>query len=119
MSLEGDDRAQIKIGELGTPGKFDAPRTLRFEVPDVPAGEYTVAIWFKGYETGTWANALEGINPLLTIGAADEREASPTKSDGQTRSLLWALALMVGSLGGALVAWGWRRAAATTSVPAS
>jgi hypothetical protein len=121
VSLEGDDRAQIKIGELGTPGRFDARRILRFEVPDVPAGEYTVAIWFKGYETGTWANALEGIHPLLTIGAADERGASPTKSDGQPRSLLGALALTVGGLGAALVGWGWRRAArrATTGVPAS
>src|SRR5215207_8972392 len=36
VSLEGSDRDQIKIGELGTPGKFDAPQILRFEVPDVP-----------------------------------------------------------------------------------
>jgi hypothetical protein len=118
VSLEGDDRAQIKIGELGIPGKFDAPRILRFEVPDVPAGEYTVAIWFKGYETGTWANALEGINRLLTIGAADEGRASPAPADGRTGSPLWALALTVGGLGAGLVAWGWRRRAAM-GVPAS
>jgi hypothetical protein len=110
VSLEGAERAQTKIGELGTPGKFDAPRRLRFEVPDVPAGDYTVAIWFKGYGTGTWANALEGINPLLTIGTAEERGASPARSDGQPRSPLWALALTLAGLGAGVVAWGWRRA---------
>jgi hypothetical protein len=119
VSLEGD-RSQVKIGELGTPGKFDAPRILRFEVPDVPAGDYTIAIWFKGYETGAWANALEGINPLLTIGTADERRTSPARSDRQPVSPLWILAFTVGGLGAGLGAWGWRRAArrAATGVPA-
>ena len=121
VSLEGSDRDQIKIGELGTPGKFDAPQILRFEVPDVPAGEYTVAIWFKGSETGTWANTLEGITPLLTIGAADEREASLARSDRQSRTPLWALAMTVGGVGVGVVAWGWRRVARrnATGVPAS
>ncbi len=99
VSLQGADRFQVNIGDMGTPGKFGAPRTLRFEVPDVHAGDYTVAIWFKGYETGTWANVLEGINPLLTIGAADESAASPAQSDGQSRWPFWALAITVGGLG--------------------
>lgn len=111
VSLEGDDRPQVKIGELGTPGAFSASRILRFEVPDVPAGEYTVAIWVKGYRTGTWANALEGINPLLTVGAAGERAALRADADGSSRSLPWILAITVGGLGAGLVAWGWRRAA--------
>jgi hypothetical protein len=117
VSLEGDDRPQVKIGELGTPGEFDAPRILRFEVPDVPAGEYTVAIWFKGYETGTWANALEGINPLLTIDGADERVASPAQSDGPP---IWALAATISGLAAGLFGWTWRRARhAATGVSAS
>ena len=115
VSLEGADRDQIKIGQLGTPGKFDAPQILRFEVPDVPAGDYTVAIWFKGSETGKWTNTLEGITPLLTIGEAVERGASPAPSDRQSGSPLWPLAMTVGGLGvgvvAGVVAWGWRRAA--------
>ena len=114
VSLEGSDRDQIKIGELGTPGKFDAPRILRFEVPDLPAGDYTVAIWFKGSETGRWANMLEGINPLLTIGAGDERGASLAQPGRQSGSPLWPMAMTVGfgvGLVAGVVAWGWRRAA--------
>jgi hypothetical protein len=115
VSLEGSDRDQFKIGELGTPGRFDAPQTLGFEVPDVPAGDYTVAIWFKGSETGTWANTLEGINPLLTIGGADERGASLVRSDRQSGSPLWPTVMTVGGVGVVVVAgavgWGWRRAA--------
>ena len=103
VKSESDPRL-VRIGELGTAGEFGTPRVLRFQVPDLPAGDYTAAIWFKGYSTGTWANALEGINPLLTIRAADERGASPAQSDGQTRSPLWALAFMVGGLGAGLVA---------------
>jgi hypothetical protein len=93
VSLEGADRLQVKLGELGTPGKFDAPRILRFKVPDVPAGDYTVAIWFKGYETGTW-NAVDGIDSLTINGG---------QSDRQTTSLLWA-AITIGGLGAGLVA---------------
>ena len=113
VSLEGSDRDQIKIGELGTPGKFGAPQILRFEVPDVPAGDYTVAIWFKGSETGRWANTLEGINPLLTIGAADERGASlarQTGSLGRRSGPSDDGRVGVGLVAG-VVAWGWRRAA--------
>lgn len=119
VKSETDPRL-VKIGELGTPGEFDVPRMLRFAVPDLPPGEYTAAIWFKGYATGTWANALEGIHPLLTIGAADERAASPARSDGQSRLPLWAVALAGGGLGVGFVAWGWRRACRPdTGAPAS
>ncbi len=94
VSLDDGDRSQIKLGELGTPGRFDVPRILRFEVPDVPAGDYTVAIWFRGSETGRWTNALEGIDPLLTI-RAGERGASPAP--------LWAIAITAGGLGAGLL----------------
>src|SRR5688572_28526655 len=47
VSLEGDDRRQVKIGELGTPGAFGSSRVLMFQVPDLPEGEYTVAVWFQ------------------------------------------------------------------------
>ena len=109
VSLEGDDRPQVKIGELGTPGEFGPPRVLRFEVPDVPAGEYTVAIWVRGYRTGTWANAVEGINPLLTIGAADQGTAFTNASGSQGSSVLRAAGVTVGGLALGLVALGRRR----------
>src|SRR3990170_1824977 len=81
--LKGEaDPRLLKIGELGTAGEFGTPRVLRFEVPDLPAGDYTAAIWFRGYETGTWADALEGIHPLLTIEAADEGETSMVVDEG-------------------------------------
>ncbi len=108
VSLEGDDRPQVKIGELGTPGQFGPPRVLRFEVPDVSAGEYTVAIWARGYRTGTWANALEGINPLLTVGGADEGAAFGQGSS-QGSSVLRVAGVVVGGLALGLVALGWRR----------
>jgi hypothetical protein len=125
VSLEGTERRQFKIAELGTPGECCTPRVLRramrIEVPDLPVGDYTVAIWFDGYATGTWENVFEGISPLLTIGTADEREASPAPSEGRTGSPLWVLALTVGGLGAGLVAWGCLRAArrAATGIPTS
>ena len=109
--LQGEaDARLVKIGELGTPGEFGTPRVLTFEVPDLPAGEYTAAIWFKGYETGTWANALEGIHPLLTIGAANEGAVSPAGSDELSWPLFWAAALVVCVLVAGFVGFGWRRA---------
>ena len=114
---EADPRL-VKIGELGTPGEFGTPRVLTFKVPDLPDGEYTIAIWFKGYATGTWANALEGIHPLLTIGGAEEPAASPARPDEQTgRPLLWTVALAFGGLVAAvIIVLGWRR---TTRRPAT
>ena len=126
VPLEGADQLRgeadsrlVKIGELGTPGEFGTPRVLTFEVPDLPAGEYTAAIWFKGYATGTWANALEGIHPLLTIRAAeeaanavvaDEGAASSAGSDERSWPLFWAGALAVGVLVASFVVLGRRRA---------
>lgn len=109
------DARLVKIGELGTAGEFGTPRVLTFEVPDLPAGEYTAAIWFKGYETGTWANALEGIHPLLTISAADEGAtiedaASPAGSDEARWPLFGVIALAGGVLVAGFVGWGWLRA---------
>lgn len=109
VSLEGDDRPQVKIGELGTPGQFGPPRVLRFEVPDVSAGEYTVATWVRGYRTGTWANVLEGINPLLTIRAADQGVALTEASGSQSSSVLLTAGVTVGGLAPGVVALGWRR----------
>jgi hypothetical protein len=126
VPLEAADQLQdqtdsrlVRIGELGTPGEFGTPRVLTFEVPELPAGDYTAAIWFKGYATGTWANALEGIHPLLTIGpagegatavGADEGAAFPSGSDERGWPLLWAVALVGGILMTAFVALGRRRA---------
>lgn len=108
--LQGEaDPRLVKIGELGTRGEFGTRQVLTFEVPDLPAGEYTAAIWFKGYATGTWANALEGIHPLLTIGAADEGAASAAGSGEASWPLFWAVALGVGLLVAGFVGLGWRR----------
>ena len=106
---EEADRRLIKIGELGTPGEFGTPRTLRFEAPTVRPGEYTAAIWFKGYSTGTWANALEGIHPLLTIDSVRGAAASPATSDRHGWPPAGTFALAAGTLLAALGAWGWVR----------
>lgn len=95
--LRGEaDRRLVKIGELGTPGEFGTPRVLTFEVPDLPEGEYTAAIWFRGYETGTWANAIEGA-------------ASPAGSDEAGMPLFWPIAIAGGILVAAFLGFGWRR----------
>ena len=100
VKRESDPRL-LKVGELGKPGKFGTPRALTFEAPDLPAGEYTAAIWFKGYRTGTWSNALEGGGPLLRIDAA--------RSDDRSW-LFWVVPLAaVGGLVAALVGLRWRR----------
>jgi hypothetical protein len=115
VSLEDGHRSQVKIGELGTTVEFGTPDVLSapppvltFKVPNVPEGEYTVAIWFKESLTGTWANALEGIHPLLTLDAADGRAASPGRSNEQTGSPLWAVALAVVGIVAVVAAFGWR-----------
>jgi hypothetical protein len=112
------DPRLTKIGELGSSGRFDVPRTLRFVVPDVQPGQYTAAVWFKGTETGRWANALAGIGPRLTIRPAADlgpvepsRVGAPAHSDGE-RMPGWLL--LVGGAAAtvaALVLWRRQRAA--------
>jgi hypothetical protein len=86
------DPRLIKIGELGSPGQFDVPRMLRFVVPRLEPGDYTAAVWFKGTETGRWANALAGMGPRLTIRRAADTPVQPTgvgsppRSDGEGMS---------------------------------
>lgn len=110
------DPRLIRIGELGSPGRFDVPRTLRFVVPEVEPGEYTAAIWFKGTETGRWANALVGIHPRLTVRqAADTGQLQQTGAGAPAHpddegAVAWSL-FAVGSavLVAGLVLWRWRR----------
>lgn len=114
--LRQSDPRLTKIGELGTRGQRGVPRTLQFVVPELEAGEYTAAIWFKGTETNRWANALAGMHARLTIRqAADIRQVQrtaaggPVRPDGEGR-VAWSL-LAVGSaaLVAGLVLWRWRR----------
>ncbi|MEX0674930.1 MAG: hypothetical protein WD067_09150 [Gaiellaceae bacterium] len=77
-------------------------------MPNVPARDYTAAIWFKGYATGTWANALEGIHPILTVRSGDQ-SAAAASSGGEGGLPPWALALAAGALLTAVGGWAWRR----------
>jgi hypothetical protein len=112
------DPRLTRIGELGSPGRFDVPRTLRFVVPELEPGDYTAAVWFKGTETGRWSNAHAGIGPRLTIRRAADTGpvqrtgvGAPARSDGEGISS-WLLpaggsaAIVVG-----FVLWRWRRGA--------
>jgi hypothetical protein len=113
VSLAGE-RRQFKVAELGAPGECCTPRVsrraLRIEVPDLPVGDYTVAIWLNGHAGGTSENVFEGIRPLLTIKAADQGAASTTPLDGESSWVVWASALALGGIGAGLVAWVWGRA---------
>jgi hypothetical protein len=115
------DPRLAKIGELGTPGEFDAPRILRFVVPDLPPGQYAVAIWFKGYATGRWGNAMEGIHRLLTIQAPIQSQnsesataAPPADSEDGGTPFLRFVALVPIVLLISLLLWRWRRNARHT-----
>ena len=57
-----------------------------------------MAIWVRGYRTGTWANVLEGINPLLTIRAADQGVSLTEASGSQGSSVLLTAGVTVGGL---------------------
>jgi len=66
------DPSFIALGVHGKAGSVGLPSRFKFVVPDVPPGEYYAAVWFKGYESGRWHNALT--YPLLRV----EREESAT-----------------------------------------
>jgi hypothetical protein len=110
------DPRLTKIGELGSPGRFDVPSTFRFVVPELEPGEYTAAVWFKGTETGRWANALAGMGPQLTIrGAADVDQvrrpgvAARARADGDGMSSLWLPAGGSAVIVAGFVLWRWPR----------
>ncbi len=112
-STQGEaHRRPVKIGELGKPGDFGTPRTLRFVVPNVPSGHYAAAVWFKGYATGTWANALEGIPSILTIRNPKAEAGGGARSPGSSaedggRRLGLGAAVLPAVLGTGLFAWMW------------
>jgi hypothetical protein len=125
VPLEVADRARAqsdprltKIGELGSPGHFDVPRTLRFVVPELEPGHYTAAVWFKGTETGRWHNALVGIHPRLVIRrAAGIGQVQRTGAGGSASSddegtfFRSGLALGSAALVAGLALWRWLRSA--------
>lgn len=121
------DARLTKVGELGSPGNFDVPRTFQFVVPQLEAGEYTIAIWFKGTETGQWANALVGIHPRLAIrGGTNVGQVQPTEAPGTTASDDEGASplslLVVGAatvVAGLVAAWRWRRNGRTGPAPAA
>ncbi len=57
-------RSDPRLRLLGKLGRVSEPITttkLRFRVPRVAAGRYTLAVWFKGTETHRWHNLAEGL----------------------------------------------------------
>ena len=56
------------VGRLGRKGEPIAVHHLSFRVPRLPGGEYTLAVWFKGSETGRWGNLAEGLWRDATFG---------------------------------------------------
>ena len=55
-----DDRRLYLVGRLGREGKPITTDRLAFRVPRVPAGDYMLAIWFKGSETKRWHRLATG-----------------------------------------------------------
>jgi hypothetical protein len=55
------DRRLRLVGKLGKVGEAIEKTRLTFRVPRVPAGTYTLAVWFKGTVTGRWHNLAEGL----------------------------------------------------------
>jgi hypothetical protein len=50
-----------RVGKLGTAGKPIRATRLRFRVPRVASGTYTLAVWFKGTQTHRWHNLAAGL----------------------------------------------------------
>lgn len=56
------------VGRLGKTGEVITTTRLGFRVPRLPAGEYTLAVWFKGSATGRWHNLASGLWRDASIG---------------------------------------------------
>ena len=56
------------VGRIGKTGVSIATTRLSFRVPRLPVGEYTLAVWFKGSETGRWHNLASGLWRDATFG---------------------------------------------------
>jgi hypothetical protein len=54
------DRRLVLVGRLRRGPGGNMPSRVSFVVT-VPPGQYTVSVWFRGYATGRWANATEGL----------------------------------------------------------
>ena len=70
-SLERTDPHSTEVAFIGSRLTERRPY-VDFAVPDVPAGEYTMAIWFQGYASDQWLNGAAGFQPLLTVTEALE-----------------------------------------------
>jgi hypothetical protein len=55
------DRRLRPVGKLGKLGQPIEATRLRFRVPHIPTGRYTLAVWFKGTQTHRWHNLAEGL----------------------------------------------------------
>lgn len=76
-TLRRQDPESVKVALISTPLN-EGRRYVEFDVPSVSAGEYTAAIWFKGYVTDEWVNGAAGFQPLLTI--TDAPKPSPLEA---------------------------------------
>ena len=57
-----------RVGRLGKRGVGIPTTRLSFRVPRLPVGEYTLAVWFPGSETGRWHNLASGLWRDATFG---------------------------------------------------
>jgi hypothetical protein len=55
-----DPRLRL-VGKLGRINQPIKATKLRFRVPRIPTGKYTLAVWFKGTATNRWHNLAEGL----------------------------------------------------------
>lgn len=49
------------VGKLGSVNKPITATKLRFRVPHLAPGRYTLAVWFKGTATNRWHNLAAGL----------------------------------------------------------